>query len=116
MGLSRMYRVTIYQPQAFDAVGAAIYGQLFERRFLLYAVSHHKLPAIPVRHAVRGAEFSQHPVARDAQLRLERARRVIDARMNHAAVARARSHSEFRHLLDEENVAPALRRRTRHGA
>src|SRR6267143_6153494 len=115
MWLSRMYRVTIYQPQVFDAIGAAIGGQLFERRFLLSAMRYHELPAIPMRHVVRGAEFAQHPVAGDAQLRLERARRVIDTRMNHATVARARSHSEFRHLLDQENVAPALRNRTRYG-
>src|ERR1700680_3118946 len=111
-----MYRVTIYQAQAFYAVRAAIFGQMFERRFLPAAVRYHEFSAIPVRHVVRGAEIVQQPVARDAQPRLERAGRVIDAGMNHAAIARARSHPEFRHLLDEKNVAPALRPPARHSA
>jgi hypothetical protein len=36
--------------------------------------------------------------------------------MNYAAVAGARAHAEFGHLLDEKNVAPPLRNGARHGA
>jgi len=74
-----MYRVTIYQPQVFDAVGAAIGGQLFEASASCCPpCATTSFPQFPMRHVVRGAEFAQHPVAGDAQLRLERARRVID--------------------------------------
>ena len=114
--LAGAHRGAVHDAQSRDAVGAAVFGEAFEVRYLLRVVDHHKLAAIPVRHMVRGAEFVQHPVARHAQARFERAGRIVDARMDHAAVARARAHAELGHLLDEKHVAPAPRNRARHGA
>ena len=114
--LAGAHRGAVHHAQTHDAVGAAVFGQMFELRFLFRVMSHHELAAIPVRHVVRGAEFVQHAVARHAQPRFQRAGRIVDARMDHAAVARARAHAQLGHLLDEKHVAPAPRNRARHGA
>ncbi len=116
MRFARANRGAVHQAQSLDAVRAAVRGQLFERGFLLRAVRHDEFAAIPVRHVVRGAEFVHHPVPGDAQLRLQRTRRIVDARMNHAAISRARAHAEFRHLLDKKHIAPAPGNRARHRA
>ena len=116
VGFAGAHRGAVHDAQTLDAVGAAIFGEVFEVCYLLRVMRHHELAAIPVRHIVRGAEFVQHPVARDAQPRLQRARRIVDARMDYAAVARARSHAEPRHLLDKKYVAPALGNRASHCA
>ena len=76
----------------------------------------HKFAAIAVRHVVRHAEFIQQPVARNAVPGFQRAGRIINPRMNHAAVARARAHAQPWHLFDEKNIAPPPRNSARHGA
>ena len=106
----------VHYPQTHDAVGAAVFGKMFELCYLVRVLSHHKLAAIPVRHAVRGAEFVQHAVARHAQPRFQRARRIVNARMDNAAISRAGAHAELGRLLDKKHIAPALRNRARHGA
>jgi len=58
---------------------------------------------------VLGAEFIEQLIAFNAEPRLQRILRVINARVIDAAVSRARCHAEFRKLLDKKNVLPALR-------
>ena len=48
------------------------------------------LPLRAMRHVVAGAELVHQPLALDAQLRLQRAGRIVDPGVDHAAVVRAR--------------------------
>src|SRR5438128_1835022 len=77
---------------------------------------HHQLSAVAKGHVVFLAKFVSEPVALDAQPRLERILRIVDAGVVHAAVARAGGHAELRKLLDQEHVLPPRRDRARDGA
>ena len=77
---------------------------------------YHEFAAIAVRHVVRHAEFIQQPVARDAMPGFQCAARIINSRMNHAAVASARAHAQPGHLLNKKDIAPPPRNSARHGA
>ena len=57
-----------------------------------------------MRHTVRGAELVEHPRAFDTVLRLQRAGRIVDARMNDLAVVRARTHAGPRLLLEDAHA------------
>ena len=54
-----------------------------------------------------GTEFVRETVAGDAVAGLERARRIVKAGMEDAAIAGAGGHAEARELFDEEDVVPA---------
>src|SRR5258708_28803823 len=63
-----------------------------------------------------GAELIHQPVAGDAQPCLEGVFRIVDAGMNHAAVARAGSHAQLGVLLNKEYVIRPLRNSMRNRA
>ncbi len=72
--------------EARDAVRDAAAVQLFETRQLFFAGRHDDFAAQVVLDALGVAKLEQRLHARDAVLRLERPRRVVDAGVDHAAV------------------------------
>ena len=68
-----------------------------------------------VRDAVARAEFVQEPAAFDAQTRLQRPRRIVEAGVDHAAVVRARFEAGARMPLEDAHRSPALGNRERRG-
>jgi hypothetical protein len=97
------------------SVGAALCEQRFEGGLLRRVGGHDELAAALVRDATRNAVVEQPTGAIDAQLGLERSGRVVDARVDHAAVVRARFHARLRVLLEhaDRRIRPALRDRQR---
>src|SRR5215472_3731605 len=70
---------------------------------------NHKLSAMPEGNFVFRAKFVKQLVAFDAKPRLQRILRIINSRVIHTAVARARRHPNLGILLDKKNILPALR-------
>src|SRR5260370_8465800 len=98
--------------QPLDSV---VFPSLFQRdefRRLMRVGCDYQLSGVPMRDVVFGAEFVGEAIAFQAVARLERVFRIVDAGVDHAAVARAGSHPELGKLFDEEDILPALR----HGA
>ena len=101
------------QLEPLDAVFNPLGSQRFERRNLARVMSDDQLSAAPMRDTVRGAELVNQARALDAMLRLQRAGRVVDARMNHLAVVGARRHARTRLLLEDAHAMAAPRDRQR---
>ena len=76
--------------QIADPVGLGLGAEFFQRGPLPVLGGDDELAAAPVRDAVLFAIAIERELARNAQLRLQRPRRVIDAGMDDLAVARAR--------------------------
>ena len=74
-----------------------------------------QLAAARVRHAVRGAELVEQPPAFDAEPRLQRAGRIVDAGVDHAAVVRAGVQARARVPLEDADRLAARRERPRGG-
>lgn len=55
---------------------------------------------------MRRAEFVGQAIAAHAVSRLQRSGRVVEARVNHSAVARAGTHAELRHRLKKKDIVP----------
>jgi len=94
----------IDQSQAFDAILRSVRAQRFERVQFGVVVRDDQFAASPVRNIVCGAELVQHSRAIDAVPRLERAGRIVDARVYHLTVVRARRHSGTRLFLQHANA------------
>ena len=75
--------------QVVHAVGGGLGHDAVERQHLLGAGGHDQLAQALVRHTALGAIGIQHVLALHAQPRLERACRVVNARVDDLAVARA---------------------------
>ena len=73
-------------------------------------------PILWWRNSVRRAELVRQLISAHAVPRLERAGRIVDSGMNHAAVARAREHADLRQRFKDEYVVPARRKRMRNRA
>jgi hypothetical protein len=102
------------QHQVIDAVGGRLLAYALQLRDCAWLV-HDQLAAAPVAYAAFGAVGIQQCLAFHAQPGLERALRVIDAGVDHLAVARtgARAYGVggFKH-----HHLPALQgQRARHG-
>ena len=95
------------EAQAFDPVGAAVFGKSGELRFLFGGCGDDEFAGAAVRNVAGGAEFVAETVAGDAVTGLEGAGRIVKAGMEDAAVAGAGGHAEARELFDEEDVVPA---------
>ncbi len=68
-----------------------------------------QLPAPDVRHAPCLAELVQQTTSTHAQLCLERAGRIVDARVKHAAVVRAGLDPQTRVTFEEAHGPPGVR-------
>ena len=71
--------------------------------------------AISVRNAVVGAVPVQELLARDAQPRHQASRFVVDAGVDHLAVARGGHGADALGLFQHDHLAPGLRKLPCHG-
>ena len=114
--LARLNLFRAHDRQAFHAVFTPALRQRFEFVLLARVCGNDQLPRLPVWNAVLHAEFVRQPVAFDAVPRLQRSFRIVNTRMNHPAVARARGHSNLRELLHQKHILPLLRNLASDGA
>src|SRR5258708_65521 len=98
----------VNQAQAFDSVVLAAFLECEKFCFLLCVGGHNEFSAVAERNVVLNAKFVRQPVAFDRVAGLQRILRIINSRMNDAAVARAGRHAELGKLLDEKTVLPGL--------
>ncbi len=94
---------------AGDAVGFAAALQVFQFRGLVGIGGDEEFSRAAMGNVVGGAEFVGQAVAFEAVARFEGIFRVVEAGMDHAAVARAGGHAGTRKGFDEEDVVPAER-------
>jgi len=105
-----------HQLEPLHPIHSPIFSKLFKLEDFGLVSCHHNFPAIAVRHSVSRAELLQQPIPFHAKARLQKFGRVIDTRMNHAAIARAGGHAQPWRLLQQENVFDADRKLVRDGA
>jgi len=60
-----------------------------------------------MRDAMRGTEFVGQLIAAEAMTSFQRARRIVQAGVDDATIARARAHADFGERFQDEDVAPA---------
>ena len=87
--------------------------ELVEARQVGVAHRHDELPARLRLDPIRGAVLVQPVGARPAQLRLQRARLVVDALVDDAAVVRGLVRAQRRLALEHQHLAPAQRQLAR---
>src|SRR6266568_998894 len=95
------------EAQAFDAVLFAAFLQRGEFRFFVWFGGNDEFAAVAIRHVMLRAKFVGEAIPLNAEARLQRVFRVVDAGVVDAAVARAGGHAQLGKLLDEKNVLPA---------
>ena len=98
--------VTVDDPQALEAVLLAHFQQGHELADFGRGRGHHDLSDVAVRNVVGGTEFVGEPVAAHGELGFERTGGVIEARMDHSAVAGAGSHGQFGKRFEQKHIAP----------
>jgi len=108
-GLARLQHA-----QVRDAVGARLSVELLQAGDLPRIGGDDQLAAAPVDDAAPLEVGVQRGPARDAQPRLERARGVVDAGVDHLAVARARPGSNRPFALEHHDLAACEREGARH--
>jgi hypothetical protein len=74
----------------------------------------HQLAGLAVRHAVRRAEIVQHPPRARAVVGALRPGRIVQAGMDHLAVARGDAGADAAGGFGDEYLVPGERRRPRH--
>jgi hypothetical protein len=94
------------QSQAFDAVLLAALVQRFQCGFFARLGGYHQLAGTPVRDMVLFAKSKCEWIALQAMARFERAGRIVNSRVNYAAIARAGSHAYTRKALHDEDILP----------
>ena len=97
------------------AIGRGARRDAAELPALCLAAGDDQLAAAPVRDAALGAIGVEHLAAGDAEPGLERARRVIDAGMDHLAVARADARAERALGFEQQHFAALRGEFARHG-
>ena len=75
---------------------------------------HDELAAFVVRDAMGGAELVEHAPAAHAVQRAQRIRRIVEAGVNHLAVARGDAVGDAARNLGDRDVVSAQRRRARN--
>jgi len=89
---------------------------LCELIFFFLCNTHDNFAGALVRDVMGGAKRVGQTVAFDAVAGLERIRRVVEAGVDDAAVARAGGHANAGHLLEDEDVGRARRQLGGNGA
>ena len=102
------------QLQITHAVGGCALADGTQLVHLRRAGGDYQLAAAPVRDAAFGAVAVQKLFPLHAQPRLEGTLRVVDARVDHLAVARAGGGAEAFRRLQHQHLAPGQRQRARH--
>ena len=103
------------QAHAFDVVDVRALEQVQQHLLFFIAVGDDELAAVVVFDASRLAVGVQGAVAGDTEARLEAARRVVEAGMNHAAVARRGHGARMGFRFEQQHFAARQRQRARHG-
>jgi len=98
-----------------DAVGAGLGMQRVELVQLRCAGGDDQLAAAAVLDAALGAVAVEQSVAFDAQPRLQRPRGVIEAGVDHFAVAGAGDRAEGVGRFEDHDIAPGQGQRARRG-
>jgi hypothetical protein len=101
--------------QVVDAIGRGLGPDGFELPSLLGRCRHDELAATPMRHAALCGVGIQQVLAFHAQPRLERALRVVDARVNHFAVARTGPGADGTFGFEHQHFPASQRQCARHG-
>jgi len=92
---------------AGDAVGFAAALEIFQFGGLVGVGGDEEFSGAAMGNVVGGAEFVGEAIAFEAVARFEGVSRVVEAGMDHAAVARAGGHAGFGKRFDEKDVVPA---------
>src|SRR5437773_471058 len=87
--------------ELFNAVSRTAELERLEIGDVMLVAGDDELAAARVRNAVPSAELVQQVAALDAEPRLERAGRIVDAGMNHTAVVCARVQTSARMSFDD---------------
>ena len=111
--LERLSRRAV-EPRELDAVGLRRGGDAGEARQLGIGRGDDELFAAPVGNGAPGAEPVEPLTPSDAQAGLERARRIVDAGVDHLAVARTRPRAEARGGFEDQHLASGERQLPRH--
>ena len=115
MWLETADEIAIDDLQVVDAVRAAACKQTVEPRCVVGRSDDDQLAAPPVRDVMGGADPVEGVTSVDTQPPLERPRRIVDARVDHAAVVGARLGAETRMTLEQTDRPPGPGRRPRAG-
>src|SRR5580658_6246959 len=97
----------IHDRQSFDTVLSGIFHQRCELWGFRCGCGYDQFSGVAVRHAMCGAKFVGQNISADAMTGLQRSRRIIKSRVNHAAIARACAHADFWERFENEDVVPA---------
>src|SRR5579875_595458 len=113
-GFQRQRFGTAQHPHSLDAVRfrARLYSG--ETRILVRVGGDDQLAAIVEGHAALTAISIERAPSRDAEPRHEAGRRIIDAGMDHLAVARGCFGADTLGLFEHDHLAPGQRQRARH--
>ena len=113
--LERARGVAADKLQPFDAVLQSLRQQCLDLGKLRRIGRDDELAAFVVADAVRGAEFVEHAPAVRAVAGAQRAGRIVDAGMDHLAVARGYPVADAAGRLGDGDVVAGERRRARDG-
>jgi hypothetical protein len=107
--LDRLSLTCIDLDQAFDAVDRAARQNGVERRLLGRTVGDDQLADHLVRNLVLGEIGAQAAVALDAEPRLQAARRIVHARVDDLAVARAGAGTDSVGGFEQQHFVTGVR-------
>ena len=113
--LQRARRVAADRLEVGDAVLGRRLPDGGELGELALRCRHQQLAAARVRHVVLGAEGVEQLLAAHAQRGAQAARRIVDAGVDHLAVARARLRADQGVLLQHHRLVAGQGQRARHG-
>ncbi len=113
LGLDHPCLPGIDQIQSRHAAGARIGADLLKLRHLRLLRGDDQLADAPMRHAARCAIGIEFFLAGDAGARLEAARRVIEAGMDHFRIARGDAAANAAACLQHHHLTPGKRQRAR---
>ena len=111
----RARRIAANQLESFDAVVKPLRQNRFDLAKLRGVSGHDQLAALLVGDAVRGAEFIEHAPSARRMAGTQRSGRIIEAAVDHLAVARGYPIADAAGRLGDDHVMAATRGRPRDG-
>ena len=113
----RLHGHGLLRREMLKIVDAVRVGACENRRELVLLIvvgRDDQFAAAPMFYAALSAKLVQRLLARNAQLRLGAARRIIDARMDDLGIARTGAGADGGLSFDDDNVAAGQSQRARH--
>ena len=108
-------RLRRYHRYPFDTIGERLGLDRLEPSELVSVSGDHELSALPVRHTMSGAKLIKHTAAGWTVAGAQGAGGIIEAGMDHLAVARGGTGADGVGGLRHDHVVPGERRRPRTG-